>query len=122
MSAIQPSRLSSHSSSPGPGLFLPTLCLLIAMVAGLWNAPTLLTDISQLVSLHPGKHTRGLSQPVVAAFPVPQTYQQETATTAHQFMTALFNHQYATMWPMLHPQGQPAWPGKEAYTSYSHTR
>ncbi|MFL5696339.1 MAG: hypothetical protein ACJ797_04460, partial [Ktedonobacteraceae bacterium] len=71
MSTIQQCRLSSHGSRPGPGLFLPTLCLLIAMVAGLWNAPTLLTDFSHLVSLHPGKHTRVLSQPVVAAFPVP---------------------------------------------------
>jgi len=92
------------------------------MVAGLWNAPTLLTDFSQLVSLHPGKHTRVLSQPVVAAFPVPQTYQQETATTAQQFMTALFNHQYATMWTMLHPQVQAVWPGKAAYISYWQTR
>ena len=122
MSTIQQSRLSSHGSRPGPGLFLPTLCLLIAMVAGLWNAPTLLTDFSQLVSLHPGKHTRGLSQPVAAAFPVPQTYQQETATTAQQFMTALFNHQYATMWTMLHPQVQAVWPGKAAYISYWQTR
>ena len=122
MNAIQQSRLSSHGSRQGPGLFLPTLCLLIAMVAGLWNAPTLLTDISQLVSLHPGKHTRGLSKPVVAAFPVPQTYQQETATTAQQFMTALFNHQYATMWTMLHPQVQAVWPGKAAYISYWQTR
>jgi len=92
------------------------------MVAGLWNAPTLLTDFSQLVSLHPGKHTRGLSQPVVAAFPVPQKYQQETATTAQQFMTALLNHQYATMWTMLHPQVQAVWPGKAAYISYWQTR
>jgi peptidoglycan/xylan/chitin deacetylase (PgdA/CDA1 family) len=74
------------------------------------------------VSLHPGKHTRDLSQPVVAAFPVPQTYQQETATTAQQFMTALLNHQYATMWTMLHPQVQAVWPGKAAYISYWQTR
>ena len=37
-------------------------------------------------------------------------------------MTALFNHQYATMWTMLHPQVQAVWPGKAAYITYWQTR
>src|SRR6266516_2023537 len=92
------------------------------MVAGLWNAPTLLTDISQLVNSHTVKHTHGLSQKANAAFPLLEKYQQETATTAQQFMTALLNHQYATMWTMLHPQVQAVWPGKAAYITYWQTR
>src|SRR5437588_6006382 len=92
------------------------------MVAGLWNAPTLLTTVSQLVNLHTGKHVQGLSQTVDAAFLVPQKYQNETATTTQQFMTALLNHQYATMWSMLHPQVQAVWPGEAAYINYWQAR
>ena len=92
------------------------------MVAGLWNAPTLLTDISQLVNLPTGKHVHNLSQRVDAAFPVPQKYQNETTTTTQQFMTALLNHQYATMWSMLHPQVQAVWPNEAAYITYWQAR
>ena len=123
MGAIQHGRLTPHTrAGPWPAVFLPTICLLIAMVAGLWNAPTLLTDISQLVNLPTGKHVHNLSQRVDAAFPVPQKYQNETTTTTQQFMTALLNHQYATMWSMLHPQVQAVWPGEAAYITYWQAR
>src|SRR5436853_98279 len=82
----------------------------------------LLLGISQMASVHAAKHTRSLSQTITAAFPAPQTYQPDAVSTAMQFMTALFKHQYATMWTMLHPQVQAVWPGKAAYVSYWQTR
>ncbi len=100
-----------------------TICLLIAMVAGLWNAPSLLTGFtSQLMKLNGTSHTHLAAQSIDSGTPVPEEYQKAAVTTAQQYMTALFNKQYSTMWSLLHPQVQAVWPSETAFTTYWQAR
>src|SRR5947209_7378763 len=100
---------------------LPTICMLIAMVAGLWNVPSLLTGLPQLA------HTTNSKQGSHAMLSngssaVPIEYQSAATTTAQRYMNALLNHQYATMWQLLHPQVQAMWPAEAAFATYWQNR
>ena len=122
MSTTRNGNLTSHHARPWALVMLPTACLLIAIVAGWWNAPKLLSDISHILQLHAPKHSKALAYMTDATTPVPAEYQLGTETTAREYMDALLKHHYATMWSLLHPQVQGMWPREAAFTTYWQAR
>ncbi|GAC1621243.1 MAG: hypothetical protein NVS4B7_13100 [Ktedonobacteraceae bacterium] len=101
---------------------LPTICILFAIIAGLWHAPTLLTDLSQLITTHHSKQGQSSAALIDGTLPLPAEYQLATTITAQHYMHALLNHQYTSMWQMLHPQVQALWPAEAAFVTYWQTR
>jgi len=101
---------------PWPVVIIPTVCLLLGLAAGLWNGPALVTDITAtFTNTHPVKHVHATD---TANTSVPVAFQQGTETIAHHYMAALLNHQYTTMWSLLHPQVQAIWPSETAFITY----
>lgn len=129
MNAVQTSGLASpphtpstkpatkHVKRPWPVVIIPTVCLLLGMAAGLWNAPALVTDISSHILQHRTVNIKQVHA-TDAATPVPLAFQLGTQTTAQQYLNALFNHQYSMMWTLLHPQVQAMWPSETAFVTY----
>ena len=92
----------------------------------MWYAPMLLKKNLSSSLLHPARptHTHAPAPtpaPVLnigSTGPVPPEYQQAAATTAQEFMSALLNHHYDSMWSLLHPQVQAMWPNESADITY----
>ncbi len=116
MSAIHKSHRSFAQEHRRYVVMLVTICILIAMVVGLWNVASLFTNSSRLHHTHNIK-----SKPVALVntdIPIASLDYQHTTTIAQQYMSALLNHHYATMWQLLHPQVQAMWPSENAFATY----
>ena len=98
------------------------VCLLFGLAAGVWNASGFLSHLtSQSTKTHtitPHIHTIKIAHTTNAANALPLELQTGTKAIAQQYMAALLNHQYATMWSLLHPQVQAVWPGEAAFIAY----
>ena len=108
--------LRPSTKRPWPVVIIPTVCLLMGLAAGLWNAPALVTDFAVQFShsyLHKNVHAADTSNSTV-----PVAYQQGTENIAHQYLNALLTQQYATMWSLVHPQVQAMWPNEAAFIAY----
>jgi hypothetical protein len=93
---------------------ITTTCLLIAIAVGMLYAPALLKNNQSSSLLHPARPTHAHAPaptpaPVLnigSTDPVPPEYQQAAATTAQEFMSALLDHHYDSMWSLLHPRAK----------------
>jgi peptidoglycan/xylan/chitin deacetylase (PgdA/CDA1 family) len=107
---------------------ITTACLLLAIAISLLYAPTLLKKNQSSSLLHPARptHTHAPAPTPVLNIgqtdPVPPEYQQAAAITAQQYMTALLDHRYTTMWSLLHPRAQAMWPNESTFTTYWQNR
>jgi peptidoglycan/xylan/chitin deacetylase (PgdA/CDA1 family) len=124
-------KMTSRKSRRPWIILLTVLCVLIAVVAGLWNAPSLFVHISSSQSLSPRKvqserpartHSRADISPITQSSYVPSTYRSAVSTTAQHYMNALLNQQYTTMWSMLAPDVQARWPNETAFANMWHSR
>ncbi len=98
-------------------VIIPTVCLLFGLAAGLWNAPGFLSQFTRthtVTRIHIIKKARATN----ATIPVPLEFQTGTEAIAQKYLAALLNHQYTTMWSLLHPQVQAVWPGEAAFIAY----
>lgn len=95
-------------------------CLLLVII-GVFHTPMSHKDIPSHL-LHSPQHIHAPVLITGSAESVPLAYQLASKTTAQQYMTALLDHHYSTMWSMLHPQVQAMWPDETAFTSYWRNR
>lgn len=75
------------------------------------------------------KHPRFQRTPVTAKIPTitipPATLTDDTSEVnalGQQYMNALLNQRYDTMWSLLHPQVQAMWPNETSFSNYWKTR
>ena len=116
MNVIHESHRSTAQERPRHIVMLVTICILIAMVTAVWNAPSLFAHFSPLQHIYniKAKHVALLSTPT----PTASLDYQDTITTAQQYMSALLSHHYALMWQLLHPQVQAMWPSETSFATY----
>lgn len=125
MNATHKTSTSTVPSHHRPWLqvFVPTLCLLVAIFAGLWNSPAVITDIAaHLLKTQSEQLAQNTSVITDATTLVPRADQVGAATIAQHYMDALLKGNYTAMWSMLHPQVQAMWPSQAAFTTYWQNR
>ena len=121
MRATRNNNLKSRNFRIWPVGTISIICLLLAIPVSMVYTPTLHKDGTLHNLSSPGlAHAPALI--TGSNDPVPSEYQLAAETTAQQYMTALFDHHYGTMWSLLHPQVQAIWPSETAFTTYWQNR
>ncbi len=133
MDTLKQYKVKTHPSrSRRLSVIVTMASLLLALVIGLWNGPSLLAYISShFVVSQPEKATNNSASIEISRSGastsnrdqgVPQEYQLATKTTANQYMNALLHQQYNTMWALLQPDIQAMWPDEASFASFWQAR